>query len=244
VAVAAVVAKTSGVRVLTMMAGTAVAGCRGAAPDRGFVTAAATNTGVRAAEREVGLRIVIELPRLPVRRIVAIGALVTETAVMRIVAGVAGETVGIGVKKCGGGMTLVARDVGVRTHQRKINQIVVEPYFRGPAGRNVTAFTLRPQLAFVLVVAGVAATAALRQFVVDIAFMASRTFERLMPRRQCHTGIPRMIEIHRTPAGIDMAAGAVAAVAGFVYIIGTMTGVAVGAAAIAEVSAVVAVLAA
>ncbi len=123
-ATAAIFAEASGVPVLTTMAGDTFTGARGAVlaeevlagaiSVRGCVAAIAGNSDVRTAQHKGGLRVVIELPRLPGGWIVASVALLAERAAMRVVACVAGNTVGRGVVKGRRLMAIVTRHLRVR----------------------------------------------------------------------------------------------------------------------------------
>ncbi len=128
-ATAAIFAEASGVPVLTTMAGDTFTGARGAVLakeinaeevlaqalfGRACVAAIAGNSGMRAAQHKGGLRVVIELPRLPGGWIVASVALLAERAAMRVVACVAGNTVGPGVVKGRRLMAIVTRHLRVR----------------------------------------------------------------------------------------------------------------------------------
>lgn len=128
-ATAAVFAEAPGVFVLTAMTGNAITGTPGAIVakelnaeevlaqarfGRACVAAIAGNSGMRAAQHKGGLRVVIELPRLPGGWIVASVALLAERTAMRIVACVAGDTVGPGVVECRRLMAIVTRYLRVR----------------------------------------------------------------------------------------------------------------------------------
>jgi len=251
VATAAVFAEASGVFVLTTMACDTFTGVRGAvvAKDgnteevlaqaffgRACVATIAGNNGVRTAQHKTGLRVVIELPRLPGRRIVASVALLAERTAMRIVACVAGDTVGPGVVECRRLMAIVTRYLRVRTEQRKAHQVMVEPYVRSPVGRDVAACALRAQLPVMCGVIRVAAGAASRYCSVHVALVTGVTFERRMPLRQLQIGVACMIKCCRAPTGSNMAARAIGTVAAFVHIVGAMTGDATVAIRTAEVS--------
>ena len=142
-ATAAVLAEASGVPVFTTMTGNTISGDSQLTLARGCVATGAGKLVVCTAQRKAGLRIVIELPRVPVRRIVASVALAGECAAMRVIVRVAGNTIGTCVVKCRRRMAPITRDFGVRTQQRKTGQVVVEKYPRHPVGRDVTAFALR-----------------------------------------------------------------------------------------------------
>ncbi len=257
-ATAAVLAEASGVFVLTTMACDTFTGVRGAVVakegnaeevlaqaffGRGCMAAIAGNGGVRTAQHKTGLRVVIELPRLPGRRIVASVALHAERAAMRVVACVAGNTVGPGVVECRRLMAIVTRYLRVRTEQRKAHQVMVEPYVRSPVGRDVAACALRAQLPVMCGVIRVAAGAASRYCSVDVALVTGVTFERRMPLRQLQIGVACMIKRCRAPTGSNVAARAIAAVAALVHIVGAMTGGATAAAEVAKIASVAAAMA-
>ncbi len=257
-ATAAVFAEASGVFVLTAMACDTFTGTRGAVVakegnaeevlaqaffGRGCMAAIAGNSGVRTAQHKTGLRVVIELPRLPGRRIVASVALLAERTAMRVVACVAGNTVGPGVVKCRRLMAIVTRYVRVRAQERKAHEVMVKPYVRSPVGRDVTACTLCTQLPVMCVVILVTAGAASRYCSVHVAFVTGVTFERRMSLRQLQIGVACMIKCCRAPTGSNMAARAIGTVAAFVHIVGTMTGGATAVAKIGEVANIAAAMA-
>ena len=236
--------------VLTTMASDTFAGARGAVVakegnaeevlaqaifGRGCVATIAGNGGMRAAQHKCGLRIVIELPRLPGGWIVASVALLAERAAMRVVACVAGNTVGPGVVECRRLMAIVTRYLRMCAEQRKAHQVMVEPNVRSPVGRDVAARTLRTQLPVMCVVIHMAAGAASRYCSVDVALVTGVTLECRMPLRQLQIGVTCMIKCCRAPTRSDVATRAIAAVAIFVHVVGAMTGDAIAATRTAKV---------
>ncbi len=161
-AAVAVLAEASGVRVLAAMAGNAITGNSSTASERGRVAIAARNICMRAIQRKARLRVVIELPRLPERWIVARVALPAECAAMRVVVRVAGDAIAIGIMKRRGCMAAITRRLRVRAEQRKTREVVVEPHPADPVGCDMTIPALCTQLAVMRVFIAVAANAASR----------------------------------------------------------------------------------
>ena len=94
------------------------------------------------------------------------------------------------------------------------------------------------------VVTFVTAAAAIGEWIIELAGMTARTCDLFMTRWQRDTRISPVIKIYSLPVFYNMAACTVAAIACFVYVILTMTGIAVGAATIAKLAAGVAICAA
>ena len=121
------IAETSEVRIIAAMAGITVGGNGGTASDRSLMTGDTGRPSMSIAQRETGLYTVIKLPRLPGGRVVTIGALITETTSMGIIAGVAGKTIGFCIVKCRRRVALVTCDIRVCTDQWKTQKVMVEP---------------------------------------------------------------------------------------------------------------------
>lgn len=118
--------ETSEVRIIAAMAGITVGGNGGTASDRRFMTGDTGNPRMSITQCETGLYTVIKLPRLPGGWVMTIGALITETTAMGIVAGVAGKTIGFCIVKCRRRVALVTCDIRVSTDQRKTQKVMVE----------------------------------------------------------------------------------------------------------------------
>ena len=123
----AVVAEASEMWIVAAMTGIAVIGNRGAAADGFTVACIAGESRVRSRQRKISLTIMVELPCAPVRRVVAVIALLAETALVRVVVDVTRNAGAVRVVECGGRMALFAAYVGVGTDQRKAGDVMIEP---------------------------------------------------------------------------------------------------------------------
>lgn len=112
-AVSAVLAESPGMRVVSSVAGDAVAGYLRVPAAGVRMTVAAAERLMRSGQLEVGQR-VIENPGSPARRIMAGGALIAETAFMRIVVAMARDAALARIMERRRCMALVAADIGVR----------------------------------------------------------------------------------------------------------------------------------
>ena len=108
-------------------------------------------TLVAAVQLEMGAPVVVEVPRLPVARVVAGSAVGAESLLVLVVRLVAGVAVGLGVLERRCEVALLALDFGVLAEQRKARQAVVEARFL-PALLVVAGLAFLAFLAFVLVV--------------------------------------------------------------------------------------------
>lgn len=109
------------------MAGVTVIGNRGTAADGFTVAGIAGESRVRARQRKISLMIMVELPCPPVRRIVAVIALLAETALVRVVVDVTGNAGAVRVVERRCRMALFTAYVGVSTDQRKAGDVMIEP---------------------------------------------------------------------------------------------------------------------
>ena len=122
-----VVAEASEVWIVAAMTGVAVIGNRGTAADGFTVAGIAGESRVRARQRKISLMIMVELPCPPVRRVVAVIALLAETSMVRVVVDVTGNAGAVRVVERRGRMALFTAYVGVSTDQRKAGDIMIEP---------------------------------------------------------------------------------------------------------------------
>lgn len=90
------------------------------------VAVAAGQQSVPAQQGEVGVTGVIETRVFPARRAVAISAVIATAAFMRIVFGMASETVDRCTNECLVLVTAITRRLGVMTHERPAGRVVVE----------------------------------------------------------------------------------------------------------------------
>ncbi len=97
----------------------------------------ASEARVCPGKRKLRLRVMIELPSLPVSRVVATVAPVAEPATVCIVVNMTCDTGVPGVVKRRGRMTLIAGHVRVRTEQWKTCNVMIEPQLCSPIGRDM-----------------------------------------------------------------------------------------------------------
>jgi hypothetical protein len=129
------------------------------------VTPVTIETGVGTAEREIRLRVVIERPREPRRRIVASGTRVAEATLVDVVIDVAVDARIVGVVESTRRMAVVAHERVVAAEQREAREIVVEPHALGPRRLRVAVARAAAlaELSRVRVVLGVAIEAERRR---------------------------------------------------------------------------------
>jgi hypothetical protein len=101
----------------------------------------------------LGAAVMIEVPGLPVSRVMATVALPAKTEFMLVLLLVAGITIRLGILEFRGLVTLLALGLDVTAQQRKLRLIVVEPdVFTLPASFVVAVLTLLALLSVVLVI--------------------------------------------------------------------------------------------
>lgn len=130
---------------------------------------------MRPGQFEIRL-IVVEVPRLPIARVVAILTLGTEATLMHfpVFPLMARPAIRLGILECRRGMTLLALHQHVTPQQRELGLGMIEGGLV-PGFLNVTCLAIFALLAFMLIVLLVAReTIALQFILVDIALMATR----------------------------------------------------------------------
>ena len=123
------------------------------------VAVIATNSCVRAVQREIGLHIVIELPLQPVNRVVARGAVVLEATVVRIVLAMTIHTIPRRILEYVRLVTRIAFLAAVLAEQREACQVVIEEHVFRPRYIVVAVLALdalRAQMRVVFLVTGIA----------------------------------------------------------------------------------------
>jgi len=124
------------------------------------VAVAATEPLVSAAQREAGLRRMVEAPEAPSVRVVALAAGAAEVATVSVVVLVTSVAVAACVFVSRGEVTLLTRHHRVESQQGESRQIVIEEDSCVPRFLAVTAAAFRALLAAVHIVVSVAALAA------------------------------------------------------------------------------------
>ena len=159
-----------------------------------------SRAGVRAGEREAGLRRVIETRRLPAGDAVAAAAVRPASAAVHVVGRVARRALCRGARVAIAAVTGRAGHLGVALAQREAGLAVIEAALR-PGGRLVAAAAVRAELAGVRLVGPVAVDAARRR----LAVLAARLVAGVASARRVRAGQreigPGVIE--RRPAQLD-----------------------------------------
>jgi len=166
----------------------------------------ATNSCVRAVQREIGLYIVIELPLQPVNRVVARGAVVLEATVVRIVLAVTIHTFLRRILEYVRLVTGIAFLATVLAEQREACQIVIKEHVLRPRHIVVAVLALDALRAEVRVVFLVAGIASRRQRNFEDRFdMACLTLECFMRAMNFMVGIDIVIKHDASPVSRDVA---------------------------------------
>ena len=124
------------------------------------VAIVAGHRGVRSEQWKVGLPVVVETPLLPVHRVVTCGAVVFETALVRVVVTVAVDAGGRSVVEDLRLMTVLALRFRMFSQQREPGQAVIEENLLLPVSLVVTVLARRALSALVRIVIFVAVVAA------------------------------------------------------------------------------------
>lgn len=188
---------------------------------RRAVTGVAVELSMRAVEGELRAPIVVEVPDLPVPRVVARLALRSEPALMDVVPLVAGDALALRVTESLGGMALLACDRSVFADQGKARLVVVEIRFL-PTLRHMAFLAFAAFLAVVYVILFVAAVAIARRRLVVLILVTVRAFRRLVFADERETGLV-MIEATLLPAALGMAISAGLAQIAFMCVVFLMT---------------------
>ncbi len=210
--------------VIGTMAGTATAIEGRYFGQRASMTVLTDHVCVRALEREIGLHIVIEHPKLPCHGVVTRVALLMKVTVVRIVVAMAGITGGLDIGKRLRFVTVFAFVVGMFAEQRERGQIMVEIQRILPVDFRMTCFALCPQCAVVRVVVEMACITTRHQRHVENRFdVAICTCDVPVTAKQPVIGVPVMIEKRFGPVVISVAAIALFTVVAAVVVILRMT---------------------
>lgn len=181
------------------MTGIAVIANRRDATDGLQVTVLAVQLDMRACQREICLSIMIESPGPPIRRVVAVIALIAQAATMRVIVDMARRTHIVRVVISRRRVASVACNFGVGTKQWKARDVMIEPHARRPTGRHVAACATITKLTIVHVVRGMTRTTILRQRNGETVGMASVASEVPMSGWQRKSGLRSVIEQYRIP---------------------------------------------
>ena len=189
----------------------------------GIMAICACHIDVCTGQSEARLRIMIKAPCVPIGRVVASVASLTEAAAVRICIIVAGNTFHRGIVERRIGMTIVTTDGGMCADQWKLCNVVIEPDATGPACFFVARFANATELTVMRIVVDLAASAVARQIIFDVADMTSFALEFSVARRQSEPRSGGMVKRHPLPGGHGVTATAVVAVATLVHVVAPMT---------------------
>lgn len=190
------------------------------------------------------MHVVIELPGLPVGRIVAVVTLIAEATAMRILVAVACHASAVCIVKRCGRMATLTRDIRVGTDEWKTCDVMIEPNRSRPTGRNVASFALVTELPLVHIVVDMAAAAGLRQFIVEIAGVTAAASEASVAGRQRKARTRVVVEKAGIPVEGVVASATIPTEAAFVDVVLAMTGAAAGVAEVGKVVSAMTALAA
>ena len=164
------------------------------------VAALAGHGFMRALEREIGQQVVIEHPGRPFHRVVTRGAVVAETAIVRVVFEMAIDARLGRVAEDVGFMAIRALGVGMCAEERESREVVVEKYVLVPGRFVVAILALDPLFALVGIVRGVTVVAARLQRHVENGFdVAVLAFDGLVSAAQGVLGVRGVIEVNLCP---------------------------------------------
>ena len=185
------------------------------------------DAGMRTQQGEAGMRSMIEVPLLPAVGTMALGAVLTQCARMRIIAGVTAMTITGCIVEALTQVTLRTADHHVQAGQRIVGQIVIEAYLL-PARDGMTLLALSPELAAVRV-SGPMAVCAGRAEVLFAGYCAVTgvTVDAGMGALQRVVETPSVIEVRHFPHIIPMAVITARAKAACMAVIGAVAAAAV-----------------
>lgn len=177
------------------------------------VTTVAIDTLVSAIERESGLGIVIELPREPLYRRVALRAVGAEFVLVHIVREMAIDTDLRCIEERVSLVAIVAPDFPVRAEQGKCNQVMIEAHVICPRDLQMTSAALVAELILVRIVLFVTPDTKFRRQRIGNRFdMAGNAFDFFVRSIQHEFSIRIMIESDVEPISFPMAICALRAV--------------------------------
>ena len=104
---------------------------------------------MRAAQRELGLTIVVEEPAVPAVRVVALCALRPEPRFVNVLARMAGRAGGLHLAVALGHVAILARRQLVQGQQRELREAVIKANSSSPSIRTVTRPTIPAEIALV-----------------------------------------------------------------------------------------------
>src|SRR5581483_1247245 len=186
---------------------------------RSLMACLAMQSAVAAVELEMRAPVVIEVPRFPRARVMALLALRSECPLVLVVLLVTGDAARGSVLERRRRMALFALDLDVRAEQRKAREAVVEARVL-PRAFAMAALALVALLALVLVVFPVAGDAGARELVaVEVAGMAAVALHRGVFAAQRISGVAVVVEQQRAPVLLAVTGRAFFAVARLVHVV-------------------------
>lgn len=216
-ALVALSAELGVVDISTQMAAATVCRDVSTAAARIAMTVDTLQAQVRAVDRELRMQVVIEARQRPVVAVVAVSALISEAAVVRIISAMAIGTAGRCVVKAIARMAGAAGDRGMQSRQRKRRQVVIEAQGRCPVRLIVAIAALLTELACMRIVHGVAFAAARCHDVHRGGFVTGRAVQPGVSFDESKSGV-RMIERGIGPGGRPVTGVALVAVAALMVI--------------------------
>jgi hypothetical protein len=178
-----------------------------------------------AAQRELGLPVVVEDPPIPAIRVVALRALRAEASVVNVRSDVARHAGSLGLSEAFAGVAILTRDQLVKCKQREPGEIVVEARALRETRLAVTSFALGSQRPLVNVYVSVAIHAARRRRRSLRARLQVTEFarERSVCAAQRVLGGCVVLEARTRPGARSVAPLAIGAVSAVVIVIQPMT---------------------
>lgn len=175
-----------------------------------------------ACKRIFGLAVVIERPLLPVEHIVAglarRGCAQSALVTLVFMTGRASDALAAERLVCVAADALQRR---VLSKQREATEPMIKPHVDFPAIIAVAALAIRPQLANMLIILGVARSTLRGQLdLVRGLHVAGLAADLTMFAEQREIRHRRMVEVHRLPCADRVAARAILAVSALVFVIG------------------------
>jgi len=188
--------------------------------ERAAVTAFANHRGMRPEKREVGPLVVIEMPLLPVDRVVAGRAGLAESSVMIVIVPVAVDALFGSISEDMGIVTVGALGVGMLSEEGKAGQAVVEKDLVFPCAFAMAIRAGNALRAFVRVVIFVARDTGTFQFDIEYRLnMAGIALDRAVGTEQRMTRVLAVIEVNHLPGLARVAARAVCSVMAVVIVV-------------------------
>lgn len=206
-----------------------------------LVAVCARKPRMRAAEREMRARAMVELPQIPAVRRMTGGAVGPEAALVHVTAAVAAVAVARRALERLGWMALRASDNDMQAEERKIRHIMIEADVRVPLGRRVALVAHSPESAAVHVIGSMAAGTFDRELLIFDNRCVARVAVDTRVRPLESEFETRMIECAHVPGFVAVASRAVGAEAAAMPIVAAVAPCAVLGQCVLEVTAAVAI---